>query len=738
MTPPGADGKIDGKTAAHVLAAAREAAAQGDQAGAVEILATFDRNRDDAEVSFTLGVWRMNAGDANTALVDFQRAARLAPQVPEVFINMAAAASRLGQHDEAVESARHAVMLTPDRAVAHGALGNALVAANRLKEGEVALREAAERAPDTLAWKLNLGDCLLAQGLIDTARRWFNHARQQDPTNSMAFNGLGLCEQAAANHTAAIPHFEKAVAQQAQYAEAFGNMAISLQCLGRHEDALEAARQAVEIAPSDLNARLNLGHILQSLGRHAEAVDAYQDALSRDPALPGAHAYLLHSRRHICAWDDDAQLVAAVIDDVHAGAQVPPFALAGTTADAETRLIAARRSAAAAEVGPVGDAPAAVPGKPTLRVGFVSPDFRTHSLAMSFSSVLAARQDSTIQWIGYSVAAGETDTQTEELAEAFDRLVDLNALSADQAAARIRADGIDVLVDLAGHTRGGRLDIFARRPAPVQAHYLGYGSTVGADYIPWLVTDRTHTPPALAAHCTEVLAYLPDTFMAARRIDVPEVAPTRAEEGLPATGVVYASFNATYKLDPAAFGAWMNILSAVPDSVLWLRAAGDDVQDRLRDAAAGQGVDGGRLVFAARKDRHAHLARHQLADICLDAFGHTGGVTTLDALLAGVPVLTIAGTTQSARTGASILTALGTPAWIHDDVAGYTAAAIALGTEPEALRRAKETLRRQRDAAPLFDAGVLAAHLNTAFRKMYDMAAHGTPPTTFDVDSKIS
>jgi len=738
MTSPGAKGPTDGPSAVRVLGAGREAVAQGDQAGAIEILANFDRNHDDPEVSFTLGVWRMNAGQAETALGHFQKAAHLAPQVAEVFVNLAAAASRLGRHDEAIESARQAVGLAPDRAIAHGALGNALVAANRLKEGEAALREAVERDPTTLAWMLNLGDCLLAQGEIDAARDLFTRARNHDPANSMVFNGLGLCEQAATNHAVAIRFFEKAVAQHAQYAEAFGNMAISLQCLGRHEDALETARQAVEIAPDDLKARLNLGHILQSLGRHVEAVDAYEEALAHDPTLPGARAYLLHSRRHICAWDDDAPLVASVIDEVRAGVQVPPFALAGTTADAETRFIAAQRFAMAAEAGPIVDAPVAVQDKATLRVGFVSPDFRTHSLAMSFSSVLAARQDPDIQWIGYSVAAGQTDAQTEELAEAFDHLVDLNAVSADQAAARIRADDVDVLVDLAGHTRGGRLDIFARRPAPVQAHYLGYGSTVGADYIPWLITDGTHTPPALADYCSEALAYLPHTFMAAGRIEVPENTATRAEEGLPETGVVYASFNASYKLDPTAFGAWMNILAAVPESVLWLRATGDDVQDRLRAAAARHGVEGARLVFAARQDRLAHLARHQLADICLDAFGHTGGVTTLDALLAGVPVLTIAGDAQSARTGASILTALGTPEWIYDDVAGYTATAIALGTDPEALRRAKETLHRQRDVAPLFDPGVLAAHLNTAFRTMYDMAAQGTPPTTFDVGSEIA
>jgi protein O-GlcNAc transferase len=726
----------DRTAAAAALSAARAAMAARDVTTAIDILETFNRTARDAEVSFTLGVWTLSAENPEQALDHFQNAAHLAPGVAEVFINIAAAAVRLGRHDEAVEAAQKAISLAPDRDVAHGALGNALAAVGRLEAAEAAFLEAHARAPATLSWMLNLGDCLLTKGDPDAARGWFNQASAGDPTSAIALNGLGLCLQAQADHAAAIPFFEKALTQQDQYPEALGNLGVSLQCLGRHEDALVVARRSVELAPGDSGAALNLGHILQSLGRHTEAVETYEDALRIDPALSGTRAYLLHSRRHICAWDRDADLVAAVIDDVRSGGQVPPFALAGTTADPETRLIAARRSADVHRPGSVVTTPRATPNKQTLRVGFVSPDFRTHSLGMSFSSVLAARDDPRIAWIGYSIAAGVTDQQTTDFAASFDDLADLDGLSAEQAAARIRSDDIDVLVDLAGHTLGSRLDIFAQRPAPVQAHYLGYGSTVGADYIPWLITDRVHTPPSLAEYCSEAFAYLPNTFMAAGRVSVPQEIPTRTQEGLPEDGVVFASFNATYKLDPAAFAVWMDILTGVPNSVLWLRAANDAVQNRLRAAATHLGIDGKRIIFAARKDRADHLARHQLADICLDAFGHTGGVTTLDALLAGVPVLTVAGESQSARTGASILSALGTPEWILPDVAGYTATAIALGTDVDRLQDAKRVVRDQVAIAPLFDPALLARHLNAAFRAMYEMAAEGRAPTTFDVRSE--
>ena len=400
-TPP----TRDRAAAALALGAARDAMARGDDATAMDTLETFDRDARDPEVSFTLGVWTMNAGDPERALDHFRNAAHLAPGVAEVFINIAAATVRLGRPEEAVEAAQRAIALAPDRDVAHGALGNAFAAADNLKAAESAFLEAHARAPTTLSWMLNLGDCLLSQVDPDAARTWFNRATEHDPTSAIALNGLGLCHQAQADHAAAISFFEKALAQQDQYPEALGNLGVSLQCLGRHEDALVVARRSVELAPSDSGAALNLGHILQSLGRHTEAVETYQNALEVDPMLPGARAYLLHSRRHICAWDGDADLVAAVIDDVRSGGQVPPFALAGTTADPETRLIAARRSAEAHRPNRAVTTPTAASNKQSLRIGFVSPDFRTHSLAMSFSSVLAARNDPRNAWIGYSIAA---------------------------------------------------------------------------------------------------------------------------------------------------------------------------------------------------------------------------------------------------------------------------------------------------------------------------------------------
>ena len=715
---------------ANALARARADAANGQLGQAIARLSDVLRHGPDAEAAFTLGIYLLGDGRAEEALTRLKQAAGWAPQVAAVFVNMATAAIRCGRHDEAVEAARRAVALDHSLADAHGVLGNALAAKKDHAAAEASYREAAKRAPETPVWLINLGHCLLDLRNAPGAHDAFRRALAISPQHHVALNGEGLAYQQEDRHAAAIASFESALANVAGYAEAWGNLAVSLQCLGRHDEALGAARRALELSHGSSDAAQNIGHIFQSLGRHGEAIAAYEQALEQDPGASGIHAYLLHSRRHECIWTDDDALVRAVRAAIDDGEVVPPFALASTDIDPASRLRAAQRSAQA-HVPRDGQpqAPRAA-RRERLRIGFVSPDFRTHSLAMSFATLLEAPRDAA--WIGYSTRRDDGDSMTAAIAQGFDALHEIGGLGTDEAAARIREDGIDVLIDLAGHTRGGALDLFARMPAPVQAHYLGYGSTLGARYIPWLITDRVHTPPELARYCSEAIAYLPRPFMAAAWTETGD-APRRSDEGLPDTGTVFACFNAHYKIEPAAFAHWMHVLAAVPDSVLWLRQTNGRVAGRLRETARAHGIDPQRLIFAPRRDRQVHLARHQLADLCLDTFNHGGGVTTIDAILAGTPVVTWAGTTQTARTGVSILQPLGLHELVCATPADYVATAIRLGSDPAALSRLRNALRTRAPASPLFDSAALANALNRAFRAMHDRAAAGLAPQTFDV-----
>ncbi|MSO65738.1 MAG: hypothetical protein EXQ85_08090 [Alphaproteobacteria bacterium] len=246
-----------------------------------------------------------------------------------------------------------------------------------------------------------------------------------------------------------------------------------------------------------------------------------------------------------------------------------------------------------------------------------------------------------------------------------------------------------------------------------------------------------HTPPELLAHCSESLVLLPDSFMAAGPSPIDAASPSRAGEGLPPEGLVLANFNAHYKFDPATFAVWMALLRETPASVLWLRAGLDAAMDNLRRAAEADGVAAERLIFAPRREHPRHLARHRLADLALDCRFHTGGVTTTDALWAGVPVLTLAGPSHSERTGASILTAIGLGDLIATDLADYQHRATALIGDDTGRRAVRDRLGRLRETAPLFQPDRLARHLEDPYRLLWRARCSGERPKVVPVPRRL-
>lgn len=714
----------------------------GNPRAALEhLLACHALAPNDAELQFVLGNMYMSQGDAASATEHYRSAAKLEPKIPEIFANLGAALRQTGRNQEARRALRKALSLQPDFPEVHNTLGNVLVDSNELAKAAEHFEKALASKPELAGARVNFGHVLMQLGRPGEARAAFEKAVAADPNFAPAHNGHGLLLQAENQHEAALAAFQRAIETDSGYAEARNNLAISTQALGRHDDALAIMRDIVKSYPEAPTVQLNLGHILQAMGRHGEAVTAYETALKSDEALDEAIPFLAHSLLSICLWRDLALIEKRLMAIASKGAAtVPPFALAGTPASPALRLKAARRSSEqhAKNVAALKESVSFGAPEPAarLRVGYVSPDFRTHSVAAAFHGLFEARDRSDFEWFGYSLNSPEGDEAAKGFESEFDSFADISQLSALEAAQRINGDDIHVLVDLAGHTRDSRLEIFALEPAPVQVHYLGYGSTIGADYIPWLMTDPVHTPPELAAHCSETLVYLPDTFMAATPSDISDSPWTRNDCGLPKDGFVFANFNAHYKFRPGTFDVWMRLLEGLPGSVLWLRDGMPDAVRNLRAEAKTRGIDPTRLVFAPRAERAEHLARHRLADLALDTQWHAGGVTTLDALWSGVPVIGIAGTAHSERTGASILNAVGLPELSATDLESYETMAHGLAHDPKALSVLRGKLATNLKTAPLFDVNRLARHVETAYRLMWQSHQSGKPPTKIEVPAE--
>ncbi len=309
-------------------------------------------------------------------------------------------------------------------------------------------------------------------------------------------------------------------------------------------------------------------------------------------------------------------------------------------------------------------------------------------------------------------------------------------MKSDEEVARLSRElGIDIAVDLKGFTEGSRTGIFAQRCAPLQVNYLGYPGSMGAEYMDYLIADKTLIPQESRQHYSEKIVYLPDSYQVndvTRKISDKNF--TRAELGLPQTGFVYCCFNNNFKIVPATFDCWMHILREVEGSLLWLREDNPTAAGNLRKEAELRGVDAGRLIFAGRMPLAEHLARQRVADLFLDTFPYNAHTTASDALWAGLPLLTCSGESFASRVAASLLRAVGLPELITLTQQEYEARAIELAKHPDKISEVRFKLERNRLTTPLFDTLLFTRHIEAAYTAMYERSCAGIPVTQIEIE----
>lgn len=573
---------------------------------------------------------------------------------------------------------------------------------------EAAWRSVLVLAPDDPEAHFQVANAALAAGDAEAAVAHYRRARAAAPEVPEVAQNLatalamtGLAEQDAGRHPAAIAIFREALAL-ADSPILRNNLALSLIAQGELDDAIALLRGLDQPA-----AQRNLAQALELAGRHEQARRTWEAFHAAVPDDADALAHLFHTSLQTCAWGDLDNIEWALRDRIDAEPcpPLPLFALQGLALwPAQLRRVASVAAPVADPLParPIGDAP--------LTVGYLSPDLRDHAVGRSLAPVFAAHDRTHVRPIGYAVGNLAPDP-----AIGLNRIVDLRDRPPDQAAGAIAADGVDILVDLAGPTRGGGLEVLARRPAPVCAHYFGYGGTLGG-LVDYLISDAVHMPAP--DDVVEAVVHLPGSFFVAPR---PAIGPaTRAEHGLPNRAKVLMNMNAPYKTQRLMFEAWLRILTRRDDAVLWLLDPGPQTAARLRRIA---GRLGERLVFAPPVDHAKHLARQALADVALDTYPHGGGVTTLDALAAGVPVVSLTGPTPASRTGASILCAAGLSALAVESFEAYVEAALSQLERPSMPQ-----------PAALFDTAARAKQLETAYRTMAERHRAGLAPAGFAVE----
>lgn len=608
------------------------------------------------DAHFNLGNLYRRAGRPREAAQHYRACLAANPTHAGAAFNLGLALSAAGDAAGAAESFAAVARLEPANPDAHSRLGDALVRAGRTAEGVAALRRAVELRPDDHRNLYNLGLALAAGGETADAQELHERALQLKPDYAEAHNGLGLV----------------------------------LEATGRKDDAHSHYRRAVELKPELGDAWSNLGMNLAEQGRSEEAIACFRESLARQPLAPAIHSNLLLHLNYSSGINPEQ-----VRDEHLAWAAC----FAGTTPD-----------------GPPVPAPHD-PGR-RLRVGYLSADFRGHTVAGFIETLLRHHDRDRVEVFAYA-SVPRPDETTERLKSLSDHWRPVGGLTDARAFDRIRGDDLDVLIDLGGHTAGNRLLLMAARPAPVQATLFGYPNTTGLKAVDYRISDPHSDPPGMTVHLyAESVLRLPETaWVYAPPADAPPVSPLPAASQREFT---FGCLNNAAKISDACLEAWAAVLQAVPDSRLVLLAGQSRAgADRLLDRFAGRGVLRERVEVAFRVSRQEYFATYGRFDLSLDPFPYNGGVTTGDSLWMGVPVLTVAGPSYVSRQGVMAMTTVGLPKFVASSAEDLVRLARDWANRRQELAEVRAGLRERVAKSSLADGPRYVRNLEEALRKVW-------------------
>lgn len=630
-----------------------------------------------------LGILFIQKSGCAQAVGLLEKAHALAPSDTAIASNLGVSLKILGRREEAIAVYRQALSQQPDDPALLSNLGNVLREDGQLAEALVCCKKAVALKPDYAeAWG-NLGVAQKDRGEFMLARDAFVRALELKPSQPTVMCNLGaiLCEFGRYDEAATL--LQRAISLAPGYAEAHNNLAVAHYGQGNFAQTIASYRETLRLDPNYAEAHSALGATLQEEGKLDEAPQCYRQALSIKPDYLEAHSNLLF----------------CLSVDPHIGTN--------------ERLMEARRygEVLTAKAMPYREWKPAGIHHGKLRVGLVSGDFKTHPVGYFLESLLAIFDPNRIELVAY-VTQSREDALTQKLKTYFKEWHSLVGISDQAAAQLIHADGVQILFDLAGHTAHNRLPVFAWKPAPVQASWLGYFATTGVEQMDYLLADVVGVPEQGAEQFTEEIAYLSETRLCfTPPANAPDISPAPIFTN---DYITFGCFQSLSKIDDNVLDTWAEIMGRLPDARLRLqnKALGDaEVRARFSERIQQKGIDGTRVTLFGYTARADYLAAYGEVDLLLDTFAYPGGTTTCEALWMGVPTLTLSGNTLLARQGASLLTAAGLEAWIARSIDEYIGKALTLARDRAGLAALRASLRERARTSRLCDAPRFARNL---------------------------
>jgi predicted O-linked N-acetylglucosamine transferase (SPINDLY family) len=672
-----------------------------------------------------LGITHYQRGDYEEAIYEIDLVLRLKPTEPSAHSDRGNALQGLGRLDEALVSYDRAIALKPDYAEALYNRGTALQGLKRLDEALASYDRAIALKADYADAFNNRSNVLQELKRLDEALASLDRAIALRPDYAELFNNRGSVLQELKRSDEALVSYDRAIALKPDYAEAFINKAGALQELGKLDDAIACYRQALHLKPKYAEAHRNLGIALKDQYKLDDAVVEFQRALALKPAfevysnlgatlqLQGKLDEAITHYQHSLTFNPDymaaySNLLFCLIYDERLTAD--QLFAAHQQWNIRYGRNAPRRMSYANKRS----------AERRLKVGYVSGDFRRHSVAYFFAPLLSAHDHEAVEIFCYAEVR-RADAITERFKTLADHWRVTVGLSDEAVAAQIAADDIDILVDLAGHTAANRLPMFARKPAPIQVTWLGYPHSTGLSAIDYRLVDAVTDPEDdVLSIASEKLVRLDGTFLC---YEPPNYAPSPLPPpSLESGAITFGSFNNPNKYSAVTIDAWAKLLSRVPEARLLLKGlpfADASTRALYQARLSDRGVPPQRITLLGGVPDQAHLAYYCEIDIALDPFPYNGTTTTCEALWMGVPVVTLRGDRHSGRVGASLLASVGLDELIAHDVNEYIDVAVRLAHDPSRLVHLRSSLRAQMAASPLCDAPGFAHKIESVYRSMW-------------------
>jgi predicted O-linked N-acetylglucosamine transferase (SPINDLY family) len=696
----------------------------------------------DFKALFLMGSALLGLRQAKTAMGFLLRAEKIDPNNSRLLNNIGSAHNSLMETSKAIEYYRKALLLDSKFAQAHYNLGNALMGQSNWKEAITSFTNAIEHKNDYSEAYGNMSICLSkisafneAINVCDIYLNQFGlepkiiiskcraiyekglkanaiqilEAYVVDLPNSYELHTVlaDLC-MATKQYDKAILHFSESIKLNPQEFANYNNLGILLMETNRHELAIEAFLKSIEVKPDSPIPYQNITTIYNLRKDYESSLAYLEKAQHLDPNAAYIQGMIVHAKIHTCNWSGLENHIAALLKSIPTKDNLSnPFPPLAYIEDQKllTKISSdwIKNKCPTSQFLPPFKANSPDQGQ-RIKLGYFSADFHSHATALLMAGLFETHDRSQFELIAFSFGPDADDTLTNRIRSSFDQFIDVRAMSDRAIAAYARELKINIAIDLKGFTQDSRTGIFAERAAPIQINYLGFPGSMGAPYIDYIVADDYIIPETMSINYTEKVLRLPHCYQPnddKRAISC--IPQTRADHDLPDGAFVLCSFNNNYKITPVVFDIWMRILKQFPQTVLWLLKDTPTAENNLRNEAQARGANPDRLIFAKRLKPEEHFARQICADLFLDTYPCNAHTTASDALYAGLPMVTCSGDSFASRVAGSLLTTIGLPELITNNLNDYEDKIVDLISNSVLLADLKARLQKNKITSPLFD-----------------------------------